>query len=133
MDEQFRKAGLNFTLDEWKDQWICKAGLNVCLPKFNADVRDQKATLVIKQDFTLPQYSTLRKHKMKVTSPAPPHTQKGVYTAPSDPAYLFRSYCMSERGSFQDNFPHLAFSRSKIRAVVFLASTSGLLFLTIKT
>lgn len=66
MDEQFRKAGLNFTLDEWKDQWICKAGLNVCLPKFNADVRDQKATLVIKQDFTLPQYSTLRKHKMKV-------------------------------------------------------------------
>jgi len=30
LDIEFLKKNLGFTLAEWKDQWICKAGLNEC-------------------------------------------------------------------------------------------------------
>lgn len=35
MDEQFKKLNPNFDLKAWKDEWLCKAGLNECEPLFD--------------------------------------------------------------------------------------------------
>ncbi len=66
MNEEFQKINKDFSLKDWKEEWICKAGLNECQPLFNPEEKKAQAKLVIKQTAALEQHPTLRRHKMKV-------------------------------------------------------------------
>lgn len=48
MNEEFQKNNKDFSLQTWKEEWICKAGLNECQPSFNPDDKSPQAKLVIK-------------------------------------------------------------------------------------
>ncbi|EAS02858.2 peptidase M1 family aminopeptidase (macronuclear) [Tetrahymena thermophila SB210] len=66
VDEQFQQSGSSFSLSSWQKTWICKAGLNKCIPLFDPSSRDVNSKLVIKQTYTLEMHPTLRNHKMKI-------------------------------------------------------------------
>ena len=46
--------------------WIQKAGLNEALPEWDSNDISQKATLKVHQTVALPNFPTLRLHKMKI-------------------------------------------------------------------
>ena len=64
--EELNLVADGIDLNEWKDEWIKKAGMNEVEAQWDIANENADAKLVIKQTAALSQFPTLRKHKMKV-------------------------------------------------------------------
>jgi len=60
---EFDKLQLGFTLEQWKEEWICTAGLNEVLSRFSVEEKAKESRLILMQSCSNPKFPTLRHHK----------------------------------------------------------------------